>query len=40
MVIAMHLSTILLDSVLGDLNNKHYPQIPLKKCVYAINKQA
>ena len=35
-----YLSTILLDSILVDLNNKHYPQILLKKCVYAIDKQA
>ena len=31
---------ILLDSILFDPNNKHYPQIFLKKCVYAVNKQA
>ena len=28
-----YLSTILRDSILVDLNNKHYPQIPIKKCV-------
>ena len=34
-----YLSTTLLDSILVDLNNKHYPQILLKKCVYAVDKQ-
>ena len=32
-----YLSTILLDSILADLNNKHYLQIFLKKCVYAVD---
>ena len=35
-----YLSTILLDSILVDLNNKHHPQIFLEKCAYAIDKQA
>ena len=35
-----YLSTILLDSILLDSNNKHYPQTFFKKCVYAVNKQA
>ena len=35
-----YLSTVLLDSILVDPNNRHYPQIFLKKCVYAVNKQA
>ena len=34
-----HLSTILLDSVLVNSNNKHYPQIFLEKCLYAVNKK-
>ena len=33
-----YLSIILLDSILVDLNNKHYPKILLKKCVYAVDK--
>ena len=35
-----YLSTISLDSTLVDPNNKHYPQIFLKECVYAVNKEA
>ena len=35
-----YLSTILLDSILVYLNNKHHPQIFFKKCIYAIDKQA
>ena len=35
-----YLSPILLDSILVNLNNKHYPQILFKKCLYAIDKQA
>ena len=35
-----YLSTILLDSILVDPNNKHYPQIFFKKCVYAVDKRA
>ena len=31
---------ILFDSILVDPNNKHYPQIFLRKCVYAVDKQA
>ena len=35
-----YLSTVLLDSILVDANNKYYPQIFFKKCVYAVDKQA
>ena len=35
-----YLSTILLDSILVNRNSKHYPQIFLRKCVYAVDKQA
>ena len=35
-----YLSTILLNSILVDLNDKHYPQILLKKCVCTVDKQA
>ena len=34
-----YLSTILLDSILVNSNNKHYPQIFLEKCLYAVNKK-
>ena len=33
-----YLSTILLDSILVNSNNKHHPQIFLEKCLYAVNK--
>ena len=33
-----YLSAILLDSILVD-SDKHYPQIFLEKCLYAINKK-
>ena len=34
-----YLSAILLDSILVDLNNKHHPQILLRKCMYAADKK-
>ena len=33
------LSTILLDSILVNSNNKHYRQIFLEKCLYVVNKK-
>ena len=33
-----YLSTIILDSILVNSNNKHHPQIFLEKCLYAVNK--
>ena len=34
-----YLSTILLDPILVDSNNKHYPQIFLEKFLYAVDKK-
>ena len=34
-----YLSTILLDSILVNSNNKHYPQIFLRKCLCAVNNE-
>ena len=34
-----YLSTILLDSIIFNSNNKHYPQIFLEKCLHAVSKK-
>ena len=34
-----YLFTLLIDSILGNSTNKHYPQIFLEKCLCAVDKK-
>ena len=38
-MVIVYLSTILLDSILVNSNNKHHSQMFLEKCLYGVNKK-